>query len=389
MALWYEDSRVDAGVRRLSYLAAGFGAVLAVYFVTWYFPNRAELSHMNYYYRTVQIQPDSFHRLLHNINIAFFGDDYGIFAYLVRHTPVLFALAALCMVCVRSLIRKHPESSDGPHQDNISGPALIYLAVWPLSAWAIFAVSSYAPRRYFVSTYPALFALASIAVWRLPEVWESLTAPSLRAKIVRFVFVWLLAFHVIEAFVHRRGVLPHLATGILLYIVPGAAAVAAALWIRPCVGLRSYPLRLSRALLIITWGVVNTAWLADWWTHRQYTELQMSAWLTSNLPRGSVLLGDVAPQLGMETPFQTVDVQEKLCNDRDPVSVYGSRPSYAMMIDGEWRGPYWTKRYPTIIQPARRILRMKVIKWWIGVYPVGTTSNTSASGLDASEILRR
>jgi len=201
----------------------------------------------------------------------------------------------------------------------------IFLTTWLLTAFVVFAISNYSPDRYFVSMLPALFALAAIGLWGLLESWRLSSRT--------------------------------------------AAKIATA--------------------AITTWLTINAVWLGDWWRIREYTQIAMTEWLNQNVPAGSVLLGDVAPGLGIETRFQTVNVMEGLCNDNDPIKRYEDRKTYIMLIDGSWRGPYWVKRYPELIDPKRRTLHARVLKWWIGIYPVSSTSKTSASELDASGIRLR
>ena len=120
--------------------------------------------------------------------------------------------------------------------------------------------------------------------------------------------------------------------------------------------------------------LINGGWFADWWLHREYTLKESSQWLKANLPPNSVLLGDVAPGLGMDTPFETVNVMKGLCNDADPVERSRGRPRYILTIDGNWKTPYWQERYPLLVQPQRRIRSWRVIRWMIGLYPATVDS---------------
>ena len=151
------------------------------------------------------------------------------------------------------------------------------------------------------------------------------------------------------------------------------------------------------AALLVLWAGINAGWMADWWLHRAYTLRESSQWLAQNLQAGSVLLGDVAPGLAMDTRFQTVNVMKGFANDARPVEEFGSGPAYVLTIDGAWKTPYWTERYPEIVDPARRIRRWRVMKWTIGLYAASggeraqrdNTSYTSASALEASGTVRR
>lgn len=334
LALLFDRRQIGtkAVMRSAAAVASGLALVFVLYGVLWYLPHATELNHMNHYYRTVQIQPDSVRRLMHNLWIAVAGNPYGIVSYFAKHSPVLALAAGFGVGCwVLGTGKRGDNRADdllaetGEQVESSQRLAAVYLVWWLAGAVLVYTMSSYSPDRYFVSMLPAVAGLASIGLWRAAEKAQTM--------------------------VLDRAVLP------------------------------------AAAMLI--WVLVNAAWLADWWSRREYTELDMSRWLTANLPKGSVLLGDVAPGAGIATPFQTVNVMEELCNDGEPVERYAGRPAYAMLIDGEWKGPYWVKHYPELVDRRRRILHMRVINWWIGVYPVGSTSYRSASGPDASSMRRK
>ena len=351
-------------------VAAGIAAVLVLYTILWYLPNRGELAHMNHYYRTVQVQPRSWHRLLGNIKLAFLGETYGSFSYLFRHTPVPFAFALLTLAAILSTgCRTQGEYRALQNEAVCDGPT-VYLAAWVVFAWAELAASNYAPDRYLITMHPALFALAAVALWRLPELARLLGAPGWRATLARAATVWFLGYHALEAVLHRGGVLPPNATYTALYLVPTLAALGAAIWGRwGTAPLSSVHHRLIVAGALGIWVVVNSWWYSDWLGNLEYTQYQFNRWLVRNLPRNSVLLGDVAPGVTMDTPFMAVDVQEGLCNDHKPVERWAKYPTYILLLDWVWKEPYWIKRYPALVAPRRRMRHVRILRWWIGMYP--------------------
>ena len=339
-------------------LLGGLLAVLFVYAAVWYLPHKFEMDQMNRYYRTVQLQPDSAARLFKNIRIAFLGDRYGVFPNIFRHTPVLFSLALLTMAGFWNVSR-----TDRADRTDRTATTLVFLTGWILVAWTLFAFSNYAPNRYFVSTYPPLFALASVGLWRLPSLVAGYRQNGLKPAVGLGLVVWFLGYHALESVVHR---------GVFLYVVPTLLTAVVLVWRGQIPGLgiaaRSYAFVVVVPVLIL-WTGVNAGWLADWWVRREYTLSQSSEWLGRNLPAGSVLLGDVAPGLGMDTPFVTVNVMKGFANDARPVEAFAPRPRYILTIDGKWKTPYWIDRYPERVHPSRRIRHWRVMRWMVGLYP--------------------
>ncbi len=363
-------------IGRIGPLIGGLMVVLLLYAVMWYLPNKNEIDHMNGYYRMVQLQPDSVGRLAANIRIAFLGDRYGVFPYLFRHTPVLFALALLGLwgaVCLHRPNCPTSPTRQTPTTQRPNDPTTqLFLAAWLLSAWALFAVSNYAPNRYFVSTYPALFGLASIALWRLPGLISTVRLNDRKTAVGMAIVAWFLGYHALESVLHRGGLLSPSATLWVLYTAPTLLSAALFRWPIRIPDRRLSPARYRLMVVVpilIGWTGINAGWLADWWVHREYTLSESSIWLSRNLPPGSVLMGDVAPGLGMDTPFVTANVMKGFANDARPVESFAPRPRYVLTIDGEWKTPYWNERYPDMVDPSRRIRHWRVLRWMIGLYP--------------------
>jgi 4-amino-4-deoxy-L-arabinose transferase-like glycosyltransferase len=350
LAVWFAGDSLRARSRDLIAIIAGISLVIFIYAAWWYLPHRVELNHMNAYYRTVQAQPDSVVRFLRNVRIAFLGDQYGVFPNLVRHTPVIFGLALLFLGGWAAGFRARSAKETA---------VLRILALWVVTSWLVFAVSSYSPNRYFVTTFPALFGLAGFAIWRLREILHSLMASGIRSWFARTAITWILTYHAVEWLLHRSNpwMLYGIATAAALAVGFRAARLSATVGWKPAVA------------LIALWAGINGGWLANWWLNREYTLYQSSVWLEGNLPRGSILLGDVAPGLAMDTAFQAVNVMKGFANDARPVESFAPEPRYILTIDGSWKTPYWIERYPRLVDPARRVRHWRVSKWMIGLYP--------------------
>ena len=133
---------------------AGLALVLGVYVFVWYLPHQAELRRVNAYYLHHQLLPDSLRHLWQNVQHAVFGDDRGLIALSVPAYARYVRLALVWLLRTRQ---------------NTIGllllPSSLYL-VWLLLTWAMLAVISYAPDRYYILFYPALCGLAALALMR-------------------------------------------------------------------------------------------------------------------------------------------------------------------------------------------------------------------------------
>lgn len=356
----------------------GLIVVLVLYAVLWYLPNRAEAAAMSRYYLFEQILPKSLTHLGQNIQHAILGDYRGIVPYLFRHMPVLFILALFGLTV--SLLGKH--TRPGIIVAPTANRAEVYLVTWLLLGWALLAVISYSPSRYYVTTYPALAACAALSLWRLPELWATLCELSRRAGVLRAALAWLLTYHAVEAIIHQRGVLPRLPTMGLLYGLPTIVALAFLLLpyrMRTWNKATSPAFRVKIAATVLSlWFLTNGYWLLDWARGLSFTQLEMSRWLAQNMPSGSILIGDVAPGLCLDNRLQPVNVIPGLCNGDRPVetmaAVFPGRPLYIAILDGRWKERYWMENYPALVAPERRQRLMRVMRWDIGIYPARNAS---------------
>lgn len=349
---------------RFSVLSVGLGLVIvfALYAVVWYWPHHAEITAMNNFYRTYQIQPRSFGQAAWNVYRTFLGPS-GLASYLFRHTPVVFTLALLGLVLRPKALVNSVEA---------------YLIAWLLLGWSLLAVSSYSPSRYYVTTYPALSALAAITLWRLPEVWKRLQEKDCSGRVIRASCVGFLTYHAVQIGLDHYGARTAKWAGLFLYGLPAAFSILALRFSLPDVlakllEIKRTALRFQVAGVLALWFLFNTFWLGGWLIGLDHTQYRMSRWLALNLPPGSVLIGDVAPGVGLDNNFITVPVQPGLCNYVLPVETMGARyvnASRYVIMDDRWKERYWVVRYPELVTTERRIKLESVLRWQVGVYAV-------------------
>ncbi len=357
-------------------LLAGLALVLLAYVVLWYLPNKTEMAHVNAYYLNHQLRPNSIRHLWQNVQRAFFGDERGVAPYLFRHSPVTFALALLCLF-----------GQEKPVSFSLFLSPFSYLRLWLLLMWALLAVINYAPDRYYILFYPAMCALAALALCdvhallgRVGQVWWK------RAGLGGF-----LAYHLGEAFLHHDN----RTSEICLYAFTALILLALALPLRnvsqwrernSVSGSQRYKqrsavgqtnvMRFLPVVFLTAWAIVTALWLSDWLRHIRYAQRDADQWLMLHLPADSVLIGDASPGLCLNNRFPVVCVIPGLCNDDQPVEQYAPASRYIVILDdGEryerFKEPWWRKNYPALVAPGHRIHYVpRIVRFPVGIYAV-------------------
>jgi hypothetical protein len=109
----------------------------------------------------------------------------------------------------------------------------------------------------------------------------------------------------------------------------------------------------ARRVTFALFFLVSLLWYGQAWTHRTYERADASQKLAQILPLRSVVIGEFAPELCLDTPFAAAPVQPGLSNDTRPVERL-----HATVITVTrtplWEA-WWQQRYPGVIQPSHRI----------------------------------
>ncbi len=382
-ALWQLPTRKKDIVA----LSLGLVAAFAIYIPVWFLPHHKELTHMSQFYRTAQLQPPTFSALADNLVHAVLGDRRGSTPYLFRHAPAQLILV-LCSMSAIALawFRSRKSRKNEPAQDVVADPSAliqkashVYLVAWLVLGWALLAIVSYAPSRYYVATYPAFMAMAAIALFRLKDIASELSATTRSARLVRGTLVWLLSFHLIETVVHRHGVLPGNQTLIMLFVLPFVPAFMATNWRgrtaesepKRSVGFNLRTVQMAAAAFACLWVVINGAWLTDWARGIDFQQRDASRWLAQNLPADSVLVGDPAPGLCLDNAMMAVPVFPGLANYKKPIERLKGRPRYiTFVVDSPLRFRYWRQKYAKQLTDDHLVAELPAVRWNIAVYEV-------------------
>ncbi len=143
------------GLEALTFLAAGFAAAFAIWFTTFYYPNRHIITQFGDFFTKTQMFPST--KLLHFLKTIYITP---VFAYF-SHTPILlFGTLAmigmlLFLLCTEKRTAFHPSD--------------IFAFIW---FWAVFAFTTmiaYRPTRYLLPIIPPMCLLTARGIGYMVE----------------------------------------------------------------------------------------------------------------------------------------------------------------------------------------------------------------------------
>ena len=174
---------------------------------------------------------------------------------------------------------------------------------------------------------PCLLAARTLGKWRR---WTQAD---------KYLAVWLgggLLFCLLSSYAPSRY--------FMLFLPPLAGLAARSLtgWKRP-----------AQLVIVGVFLVTSGLWYGTAWVNRSNARGDASRALAQLLPPGSVVVGEFAPALCLDTKLRSAPVQPGLSNDDRPVEHLNAA---AVVVT---RKPYWEtwwqSRYPQIVQPSHRI----------------------------------
>ena len=149
---------------------------------------------------------------------------------------------------------------------------------------------------YLLALLPVPCALAGWGLWKRKQEWDGAG---------RFFALWLaggLLFCLLSSYAPSRY---------YVLFLPALAGLAA----RGLMQTRRPVQVLAVAVFLLT----SAAWYGAAWAGRSYARRDAGRELTRLLPPGSVVIGEFAPALCLDTPFAAAPVQPGLSNDDRPV----------------------------------------------------------------------
>lgn len=300
--------------REHAFVAVGLIVGLAVYAAVWFLPHRADILHMNTYYRAEQWGPKSIKEVVKNVAKAFLRPE-GEVGYFVRHSLVT-VLGALLGLLALPKLRKASMSPGVSAAAAFSGAAFLAMA-------ASFAVINYAPGRYLMILLPPMTVLAVVGWSHLSQVsWDGLgrwLVMGLEFLICYHLLSVLLEVAHIAGYEQRRT-----AVKILLRAVNAAALVCLlqVSFARP-------PWLVGRKIVLGAFLVMQAGYLGDWFIHRTHQQFEFGRWAAANLPENAVVINGV--YLGLEGRSRILSILPRLCNDEHPIVRFGDKPLYLIV----------------------------------------------------------
>lgn len=334
IAVVYQAWQTKRWRQVLNFLAGAF-AVLAAWFFLIYLPLASSFQKIGTGWMDLS-WPETVGKVFFNL----YRNNLSRYMSLI---PLLFIAGLLftAMVLVR-LWKKNPPP------DVLE----IFVFLWMAGTFFQMAILNYQPMRYFLNLVPALLFAVSLAL----KNRDWLRA---QARQIRWVFL------ILGAFFYKFWiglVIPPSAffafnfwpVRILLYMAMVAVFL---LWLR-----RSPRLDRVGSIYILVSLILASflTYYAHFYRQPVY-RLESAARRMSSLPEGSVLMGNEAPRLGLETPFKFFPAFEGWFNDVNPFHIH--HPTHLLVLDKFWGGEIvWIRRkFPEIAE--RMILHKRFPVW--------------------------
>ena len=130
------------------------------------------------------------------------------------------------------------------------------------------------------------------------------------------------------------------------------------LFLPPLAGLAARGLsemrRSARLAALAFFLLTSAGWYGLAWAQRSDSQRDAGRELSQILPPGSVVIGDFAPALCLNTRFAATTVQPGLTNDSHPVERLKATHVLVVRNARYWQD-WWHSHYPKIMQPSHRV----------------------------------
>lgn len=286
--------------------SAGAFIVVASWFFLVRLPNAVQLSQYNAFY--LSQQGSQLMDFLKNIVMQPIG------IYFSR-MPIMFpaGIFLACRLLLKGKFRLQP-------------PVITFAWTWLIFGFLFLAPMGYRPFRYYL---PLLIPI-TILGWRCLMDAHPSVQSSVKIWIAR-VFTLMLILANIPFLLDRfltdgqllgiplvtgfpvAGALVCLPATIVLFVITGRKHTETSSIIFP---------RLILFMLILSYSF-QTIKIADRFIHRRYDIVETSRTLAHILPDQSVVAGQWAPELSLETPFRVIPLWKGFVNWEDPFTIFG------------------------------------------------------------------
>ena len=274
---------------------------------------------------------------------------------LARYLPLLPVVAFLLILFVGLILLKFLR----PRLGGADGPEL-FIFLWIAGAALSMGLLNYRPLRYYLPLLPALYLAVSALVKNRDTiiaerkwVWPLALIPALLfLPFFRNLAIRPSAFFVLPAVLRWLSYLS-LACVILYFVTP-----------RP---------KLRIPLEVLVPAVILGSSLFLYFRHFYQAptyNLEAASRYLRMLPPGSVVMGQEAPRLTMETPFKALMAYENWFNDKDPFVRY--RPTHLLVLNrfGEAELGWIKRRFPETARALREVRKFPVWDTTVTLYQV-------------------
>jgi hypothetical protein len=223
------------------------------------------------------------------------------------------------------------------------------------------AILNYQPLRYYLVVVPGLFFALSLAVKN--RDWLKANA---KPVALTFVFLGALFYKFWIGLVRPPSAFfafNHIVLRIPLYLT---LALIFVLWLR-----KSRQMEKAALLYVLVSLALASLFVyySQFYKKPSY-QVESAARRLRLLPSGSVIMGNEAPRLALETDFRFFVAVPGWFNDKDPFNQY--RPTHLLVLDKFWGGELvWIqKRFPEVAANLRLHRRFPVWDTTVSLYKV-------------------
>ena len=274
--------------------------------------------------------------------------------YLALLPIVAFIIILFVGWVLLRLLSAKPEGKDDPS---------LFVFLWIAGASLAMGLLNYRPLRYYLPLLPALYLALSLLILNRETIARRrgrFLALSLIPALLLWPFFRNMVFRP-SAFFALPGVLRGLS------FIALAAVVLSFIMVRP-----KWKTALDTLVFLVMLGSSLFLFYRNFYKDPTY-DLETASRYLQTLPQGSVVMGQEAPRLTLETPFKALMAYENWFNDQDPFVRY--KPTHLLVLnrfgDTELR---WIKRkFPETASGFREVRKFRVWDTTVTLFQVAET----------------